>query len=149
MSLFFSTFLLYLLSNNFYLIKGIIAPIFKTLSQQLKAEATTSSGLIDQIKEKRHKLNESINEFRFNKKRVRVLSEAAEFPEYSKGILYWMSRDQRVQDNWTLLYAQKLALKQNQPLYVCFSLVPTFLGATLRHYYFMLEGLKEVEKVNN
>jgi deoxyribodipyrimidine photo-lyase len=58
-----------------------------------------------------------------------------------------MSRDQRVQDNWALLYAQKLALKQKLPLYVCFSLVPTFLGATLRHYSFLLEGLREVEKV--
>ena len=52
-------------------------------------------------------------------------------------------------DNWSLLYAQKLALKQNLPLHVCFCLVPTFLGATFRHYYFMIEGLKEVEKVNN
>lgn len=125
-----------------------LAPIFK--SEPAKTEpSSSSSSLIEEIKQKRHKLFESINEFRFNKKRVRVLSEASEFPDYSKGILYWMSRDQRVQDNWALLYAQKLALKQNQPLYVCFSLVPTFLGATLRHYYFMLEGLKEVEQELN
>ena len=45
-----------------------------------------------------------------------------------------------------MLYAQKLALKQNVPLHVCFCLVPKFLGATYRHFYFMLEGLKEVEK---
>ena len=67
-------------------------------------------------------------------------------PENSKGILYWMSRDQRVQDNWSLLYAQKIALKQEVPLHVCFCLLPTHLGATYRHYYFMLEGLKEVER---
>ncbi len=28
-----------------------------------------------------------------------------------KSVAYWMSRDQRVQDNWALLYAQKIALE--------------------------------------
>lgn len=53
--------------------------------------------LINEIKEKRARLYESVNGFKFNKKRVRVLTEAAEFPDYTQGILYWMSRDQRVQ----------------------------------------------------
>jgi deoxyribodipyrimidine photo-lyase len=103
--------------------------------------------LYDQINFKRFELYESIAAFSFNKKRVRVLTEVKEFPENSNGILYWMSREQRIQDNWALLYAQKLALKQNMPLYVCFCMVPTFLNATYRHYYFMLEGLKEVKQV--
>lgn len=30
---------------------------------------------------------------------------------------------------------------------MCFCLVPKFLEATIRHFTFMLEGLKEVEKV--
>ena len=30
---------------------------------------------------------------------------------------------------------------------VCFCLVPQFLGATIRHYHFTLEGVKEVERV--
>ncbi len=38
-------------------------------------------------------------------------------------------------------------MKQNLPLYVCFCLMPKFLDATIRHYHFMLEGLKEVDKV--
>ena len=50
-------------------------------------------------------------------------------------------------DNWALIYSQKLALKHSLPLLVCFCLVPRFLGATFRHYNFMMEGLKEVEKV--
>ena len=50
-------------------------------------------------------------------------------------------------DNWAFLYAQKLALKMEVPLHVCFCLVPKFLDATIRHYTFLLEGLKEVEKV--
>ena len=35
-------------------------------------------------------------------------------------IVYWMSRDQRVQDNWPLLYAQELANEKKQPLLVVF-----------------------------
>ncbi|NXP37361.1 PHR lyase, partial [Leiothrix lutea] len=40
--------------------------------------------------------------------------------------------------------AQRLALKQELPLHVCFCLVPKFLEATIRHYRFMLRGLQEV-----
>jgi len=45
-----------------------------------------------------------------------------------------------VTDNWALLYAQRLALREKVPLYVCFCLVPKFLQATLRQYGFMLRG---------
>jgi len=57
-----------------------------------------------------------------------------------------MSRDQRTEDNWALLFAQELALKTKTPLTVVFSLVPDFLGATIRQYGFMLRGLEEVER---
>lgn len=50
-------------------------------------------------------------------------------------------------DNWAFLYAQRLALKQELPLHVCFCLVPKFLEATIRHYGFMLRGLQEVAEV--
>ncbi len=64
-------------------------------------------------------------------------------------VIYWMSRDQRVEDNWALLYAQELAQEQNIPLMVVFALSHNFLGATLRQYDFMLHGLAEVrEKLN-
>jgi len=58
-------------------------------------------------------------------------------------IVYWMSRDQRAQDNWALLYAQQLALERQEQLVVVFCLVPTFLEATIRQYGFMLRGLAE------
>jgi len=74
--------------------------------------------------------------------RVRQLNRKA---EGNGPVIYWMSRDQRVTDNWALLYAQQKALEKEQPLIVLFCLVPRFLDATLRHYSFMLEGLKEVE----
>uniref|UniRef100_A0A8D0H4N7 Deoxyribodipyrimidine photo-lyase n=1 Tax=Sphenodon punctatus TaxID=8508 RepID=A0A8D0H4N7_SPHPU len=86
----------------------------------------------------------SVQEFKYNKKRVRLISQGAELKEGEQGIVYWMSRDQRVQDNWAFLYAQRLALKQSLPLHVCFCLVPKFLEATIRHFGFMLKGLEEV-----
>lgn len=61
-------------------------------------------------------------------------------------VVYWMSRDQRVHDNWALLYAQKLAVESKVPLAVVFCLVPEYLGATIRQYGFMLDGLSEVQK---
>ena len=60
-------------------------------------------------------------------------------------VIYWMSRDQRVHDNWALIYAQKLAVEKKKPLSVVFNLVPDFLEATIRQYGFMLKGLREVE----
>jgi deoxyribodipyrimidine photo-lyase len=60
-------------------------------------------------------------------------------------VVYWMSRDQRVNDNWALLFAQKLALEQHLPLFVVFCLVPKFPAATIRQYGFMIKGLQELE----
>jgi len=75
--------------------------------------------------------------------RVRPLRDGE---ESSGPVVYWMSRDQRVADNWALLYAQECARKKGVPLGVVFALVPGFLGATLRQYDFMLRGLEEVER---
>lgn len=61
-------------------------------------------------------------------------------------VIYWMSREQRVEDNWSLIYALNLAKSFNQELLVVFNIVPTFIGATLRQYNFMIEGLKQVEE---
>jgi len=60
-------------------------------------------------------------------------------------VIYWMSRDQRVHDNWAMIYTQKLAIEMKKPLVVIFNLVPNFLEATIRQYEFMLKGLKEVD----
>ncbi|MBL1214590.1 MAG: deoxyribodipyrimidine photo-lyase [Ignavibacteriae bacterium] len=76
------------------------------------------------------------------RERVRILNKADEV----KGpIVYWMQRDQRVDDNWALIEAVNLAEKNDQPLIVVFNLVSKFLEASLRQYSFMIEGLKEVE----
>ena len=61
-------------------------------------------------------------------------------------VIYWMQRDMRVRDNWALLYAEGEAHRLNTPLLVCFVVAPSFLGATLRAYDFLLGGLQEVEQ---
>lgn len=171
----------------------------------------------DAVQEARRRTAPSVREFKYNKKRVRLVSQGSDLKENARCILYWMFRDQRVQggnqlaekrgkrsshgwrkrwllptvalgagaplcwggttgggerlllgnstsfpaaehppdtalgafspDNWAFLYAQRLALKQELPLRVCFCLVPKFLDATIRHYDFMLKGLQEMTEV--
>jgi len=75
-------------------------------------------------------------------RRARVLKQGS----IGRGpVVYWMSRDQRVNDNWALLFAQELALERKVSLGVVFCLAPSFLNATLRQYGFMLKGLRAVE----
>ncbi|KAM4693798.1 deoxyribodipyrimidine photo-lyase-like isoform 2-T2 [Discoglossus pictus] len=109
-------------------------------------EVDVGVGLVDTVKKHRQAAASSVSEFKFNKKRVRLISKESDLQDDAQGIVYWMSRDQRVQDNWAFLYAQRLALKQKLPLHVTFCLVPKFLDATIRHYGFMLKGLQEVAK---
>ena len=73
--------------------------------------------------------------------RIRCLKEGV--PQDGP-VVYWMSRDQRIHDNWALLYAQEIALKRKAPLLIVFCLVPEFLHSTLRQYELMLGGLEEV-----
>lgn len=75
--------------------------------------------------------------------RVRRLNDA---PPGPGAVLYWMSRDARVDDNWALLHARHLAAAAGQPLAVAFTLAPAFLGAPWRPYAFLLAGLREVER---
>ena len=75
--------------------------------------------------------------------RIKVLKEGT----INKGsVAYWMSRDQRVQDNWALIFSQELALREKSPLIVVFCVAPQFLNATMRHYAFMLSGLTQVSQ---
>ncbi|XP_052216711.1 deoxyribodipyrimidine photo-lyase-like isoform X1 [Dreissena polymorpha] len=116
------------------------------IPEKPSSNKTLEDELATRISEARKSVCKSVADFQFNKKRIQVLSQSEHVLSECDGIVYWMSRDQRVQDNWAFLYAQKLALKQGVPLHVCFCLVPKFLDATIRHFTFMLEGLREVEK---
>lgn len=61
-------------------------------------------------------------------------------------VIYWMSRDQRVFDNWGLLRAQELAKELGSHVVVAFCLMPRCGEASARHFQFMIEGLREVER---
>ena len=63
-----------------------------------------------------------------------------------KYVLYWMRRDKRVHDNWALLEAQQIAIKQRVPLLVCFQFRGSYKKANIRQYHFLFEGLKETEE---
>mmetsp|Transcript_8714 Transcript_8714/g.32143 ORF Transcript_8714/g.32143 Transcript_8714/m.32143 type:complete len:495 (+) Transcript_8714:319-1803(+) len=60
-------------------------------------------------------------------------------------IVYWMSRDQRVQDNYALLHALEIAQARDSQVAVVFNLLTEFLGAGARQFDFMLKGLRELE----
>jgi deoxyribodipyrimidine photo-lyase len=77
-----------------------------------------------------------------NPERIHIINKGT---ETNGPVVYWMSRDQRVHDNWALLFAQQLANEKHRHLAVVFNLVPDFLEAGFRQYSFMIKGLQEVE----
>lgn len=58
-------------------------------------------------------------------------------------VLYWMQQSQRAEYNHALEYAVQQANKIDQGVLVVFGLMDDYPEANLRHYTFMLEGLKE------
>lgn len=60
-------------------------------------------------------------------------------------IVYWMQSSQRTEYNHALEYAIQQANILKKPLIVYFGVTDCFPEANERHYYFMLEGLKEVK----
>ena len=63
-----------------------------------------------------------------------------------KYVLYWMQAAQRIEYNHALEYAIRLANKLQKSVVVFFGITDGYPEANQRHYYFMLEGLKEVHK---
>jgi deoxyribodipyrimidine photo-lyase len=58
-------------------------------------------------------------------------------------VLYWMQQSQRARFNHSLEYAVREANRIGQGVLVGFGLTDDYPDANLRHYRFMLEGLKE------
>ncbi|HYQ83108.1 MAG TPA: deoxyribodipyrimidine photo-lyase, partial [Rubrobacter sp.] len=75
--------------------------------------------------------------------RVQNLNEA----EVREGeyVLYWMQSSQRAEQNHALEYAVQRANDLDQRLLVVFGLTDDYPEANLRHYTFMLEGLKDAQ----
>lgn len=76
-------------------------------------------------------------------RRVRNIND---IPYKNGPIVYWMNRDQRIDDNWALVHAYELAQKHNENLIVIFNLHTGFLGGRARQHRFKIQGLKEVEE---
>jgi deoxyribodipyrimidine photo-lyase len=60
-------------------------------------------------------------------------------------VLYWMQQSQRAEYNHALEYAVQQANELDRPLLVVFGLTQDYPEGNLRHYAFMLEGLRETQ----
>ena len=74
---------------------------------------------------------------------ARVRPRTRTNPRRAINVLYWMQQSQRALGNHALEYAVELANKLGRPLVVGFGLMDDYPEANLRHYVFMLEGLRE------
>ena len=74
------------------------AKIAKYESLESDSAQTAVGNVLEFYAEKRNAaLPTDGGEFKFNKKRVRMISKVQELPTNCKGIIYWMFRDQRVE----------------------------------------------------
>ncbi len=84
------------------------------------------------------------NNIMIQEERIEILNdEKVRDGEY---VLYWMQAAQRSEYNHALEYAIRKANELKLPVLVFFGITDNFPEANLRHYYFMLEGLKERQK---
>jgi len=79
----------------------------------------------------------------------RIQSLNKNYPLKGDYILYWMQASQRAEYNHALEFAIEKANQKKLPLIVYFGLTDEFPEANERHYFFMLEGLKEVQQALN
>ena len=67
-------------------------------------------------------------------------------PKDGKYVLYWMQAAQRAEYNHALEYSIRKANELDKPVLVFFGITDDWPEANQRHYHFMLEGLREVQK---
>jgi deoxyribodipyrimidine photo-lyase len=75
------------------------------------------------------------------KTRIQLLNDADVVE--GRYVLYWMQQSQRADYNHALEYAIQQANRLGQGVLVAFGLMDDYPEANLRHYTFMMEGLKE------
>lgn len=130
-----------------------LAKMSPSPAKRLKTSSENGS-MADEVMERRiSKAGENIEKFEFNMKRVKHLTGNEGFlHREAKGVAYYMHRDQRLQDNWAALFAQKLALADILPMYVIAGVNvkhPIDAEATRRSIEFSLDGLQEVAEECN
>ena len=74
-------------------------PRFEFKQPQLDDDSHHSVDILSRVAIARHETAPSIAQFPFNMKRVRWMTDVRNVPSDGEGIVYWMSRDQRVQGN--------------------------------------------------
>jgi deoxyribodipyrimidine photo-lyase len=77
-----------------------------------------------------------------DQRRVRSLNSEPLVP--AGPVVYVMAREQRVEDNWALLYAKEVADDRGVPLSVLFTLAPMFNHGSARHNEWMVASLQAV-----
>ena len=78
------------------------------------------------------------------KNRIQDINDADE--AHGRYVLYWMQQSQRAEYNHALEYAVHQANRLKQGVLVVFGLTDDYPEANLRHYTFMLEGLRETRR---
>lgn len=69
------------------------------------------------------------------------ITTTTQLPErLTRGVIYWMHREIRMCDNWSLLRAQQLAMLNRVPLYILYVQPEKYLDNTFRHFAFALRG---------
>ena len=76
--------------------------------------------------------------------RFRLLKEQPIEPN-GETVLYWMERDQRIDDNWALIAASEIAKELKKQLVIIFNYDINFYGSELRRIDFIIQGLNQVE----
>lgn len=76
----------------------------------------------------------------------RILSLNQRDRKPGRYILYWMQQSQRAGWNHALEYAIEQANEANTPVLVVVALMDDYPEANLRHYHFMIQGLRETQR---
>ena len=79
------------------------------------------------------------------KERIKLLNNK-EVDKNGEYVLYWMQASQRVENNHALYFAIEQANILKKPIVVIFGIFGDYPEANKRHFYFMLEGLKETKE---
>lgn len=72
-------------------------PKRKAEDSKVASDMRSFSNFLSIIERARRNHGKDVLDFKFNKQRVRVLSKKEDLNEDGEDIVYWMSRDQRVQ----------------------------------------------------
>lgn len=77
--------------------------------------------------------------------RIQILNDK-ETKEEASYVLYWMEQSKRTEYNHALALAAMKANELQQPLLVAYALSAEYPDFNLRHFTFLMEGLKETEQ---